>query len=162
MLPSVLPPKFRESPALRQYGAKSPDTASRITGGNPMKSTDRPRRRSVHSSEAASIPPARRFSPAIFSLCFGKICTPLLHCLLLLLYFIIRRLHEIVKRYFKTEAIRAIASSVRERSPNAVRRKKPSPFSPKPAPGVPTTCGPFSRKSKNSHESMPFGQESQI
>lgn len=31
---------------------------------------------SVHSSEATSIRPSRRFPPAIFSLCFRSACTP--------------------------------------------------------------------------------------
>lgn len=31
---------------------------------------------SVHSSKATSIPPSRRFSPTIFSLYFGRVCTP--------------------------------------------------------------------------------------
>ena len=31
----------------------------------------------VHGSKATSTPPSRRFSPAIFSLCFGRVCTPL-------------------------------------------------------------------------------------
>ena len=55
---------------------------------------------------------------------------------------------------------RSMASAVRSLLPKAVSRKKPSPFLPKPAPGVPTTLASWSSRSKNAQESMPFGQRS--
>lgn len=47
--------------------------------------------------------------------------------------------------FFKRRCSRSQASRVFSRSPNAVRRKYPSPFLPKPLPGVPTTCASRSR-----------------
>ncbi len=49
-------------------------------------------------------------------------------------------------RYFLSSfSILSTASSVVAGLPNAVRRKNPSPFLPKPAPGVPTTWISFRR-----------------
>lgn len=47
---------------------------------------------------------------------------------------------------------RRMASSVPSLLPKAVRRKNPSPFFPKPQPGVPTTWACSSNRSKNSQE----------
>ena len=65
-------------------------------------------------------------------------------------------------KHYSIFFILSIASAVLSWSEKAVKRKKPSPLLPKPAPGVPTTAAFSNRKSKNSQESIPFGHFIQI
>lgn len=52
---------------------------------------------------------------------------------------------QINSHFLSSPLIRSTASIVFSLLPKAVRRKKPSPFLPKPAPGVPTTFTLLSR-----------------
>ena len=58
--------------------------------------------------------------------------------------------------------MRSMASRVLSASPTAVRRMKPSPLGPKPAPGVVTTLASWSSRSKNSQLPWPSGALNQI